>query len=102
MIGFCYPAYMTLQALESGTPDDKSTWLMYWGMYNGVTLFDEYLPFVVYWIPFYYPVKASFLLYCMWPNMSGTKHVYNGIKGLFQNVNDKVDEALKNASEKTE
>jgi len=100
-IGFFYPMYCTVIALE-GSADDKFKWLVYWPLYVMISLLEDYCTLVVEWIPFYYPAKATLLIYMMAPQMNGAKTVYGTIKPYISNLTDKVDAALKEASAKSD
>ena len=65
MIGFIYPGYMTLLALDGDHEGIQTNWLIYWAMYSVLTLVEDYGEFIIYWVPFYYPIKAAFLIYMM-------------------------------------
>ena len=65
MIGFIYPGYMTLLALDGNHEGIQTNWLIYWALYSVLTLVEDYGEFIIYWIPFYYPAKAAFLIYMM-------------------------------------
>merc|ERR1712005_4320 len=67
MIGFIYPGYMTLLALDGDHEGIQTNWLIYWAMYSVLTLVEDYGEFIIYWVPFYYPIKAAFLIYMMAP-----------------------------------
>ena len=100
-IGFFYPMYCTMIALE-GVAEEKFKWLVYWPMYVMISLFEDYFTFVVEWIPFYYPAKATLLVYMMAPQMNGAKTVHTALKPYISTFTDKVDSALKEASEKSD
>ena len=93
--------YCTVIALE-GSADDKFKWLVYWPLYVMISLLEDYCTLVVEWIPFYYPAKATLLIYMMAPQMNGAKTVYGTIKPYISNLTDKVDAALKEASAKSD
>ena len=99
-IGFFYPMYCTVIALE-GSADDKFKWLVYWPMYVTISLFEDYAAVIVDWIPFYYPAKATLLVYMMAPQMNGATAVYSALKPYIK-LGDKVDAALKESAGKAE
>ena len=99
VIGFAYPAFATMKALEGENGKEKQTWLIYWTLYSTITLLEDYAQFIVYWIPFYYPVKAAVLIYCFWPGLQGSENLYNVIKSFLTiRTGDKVDEATNHAA----
>lgn len=95
-IGFFYPLYMTIGALE-GSADDKFKWLIYWPLFVSVLQFETYGSFFVEWIPFYYPAKAAFFVYIMAPQLNGAQACYTAMKPYIAMATDKVDQALKEA-----
>ena len=103
LVGFVYPAYMTLVAIESDSKDDDTEWLMYWIIFASLFLVENFLPFVLYWIPFYYPLKVTFLIWCMIPEYQGAKLTYEMVlKPLYIRFNsaNPVDAALNKADAK--
>lgn len=80
MIGFIYPGYMTLLALDGDHEGIQTNWLIYWAMYSVLNLVEDYGEIIIYWIPFYYPIKAAFLIYMMIPQTDGAKKIYEMAK----------------------
>uniref|UniRef100_A0A0M3IM89 Receptor expression-enhancing protein n=1 Tax=Ascaris lumbricoides TaxID=6252 RepID=A0A0M3IM89_ASCLU len=55
LIGFIYPAFATLEMIESGAKDGVITWLVYWTVFGAFSLTDFYAEniqnaFPVYWL----------------------------------------------------
>uniref|UniRef100_A0A914S2B3 Receptor expression-enhancing protein n=1 Tax=Parascaris equorum TaxID=6256 RepID=A0A914S2B3_PAREQ len=55
LIGFIYPAFATLQMIESGESDGVITWLIYWTIFGAFSLTDSYAEnirnaFPIYWL----------------------------------------------------
>lgn len=88
MIGFIYPGYMTLLALDGDHEGIQTNWLIYWSMYSVLTLIEDYGEFIIYWIPFYYPAKAAFLIYMMLPQTNGAKKIYEIARPYLAQVQD--------------
>jgi receptor expression-enhancing protein 5/6 len=94
-IGFAYPAYSSLLAIESTGKDDDTQWLIYWVVFAFFCVVENFTDYILYWIPFYYAVKVTFLVWCMIPKYQGAKIVYsNVIKPLFQKHESAIDAAL--------
>ncbi len=95
MIGFLYPTYATICALETLKKEDDTEWLMYWVVFTTFSVVENFVEFVIYWIPFYYPVKVTFLLWCMLPQYKGAAKVYElVIKPTFMKHESVLDAAL--------
>jgi receptor expression-enhancing protein 5/6 len=87
LVGFVYPAYSTLLSLETKKEDadarqDYKHWLAYWVVFCTLTVMDPFVEYVVlYWIPYFYPVKVAFLLWLMLPSQKGmvvvSKKIYD-------------------------
>ncbi|XP_063066149.1 receptor expression-enhancing protein 5 [Engraulis encrasicolus] len=80
LIGFVYPAYISIKAIESATKDDDTKWLTYW-VVNGVFCVAEFFADIfLFWFPFYYMLKCAFLVWCMAPTPSnGSVLIYNRV-----------------------
>lgn len=58
-IGFVYPAYMSMKALESPMKDDDTKWLTYWVVYACFSIVEYFSDFIVGWFPLYWLIKVS-------------------------------------------
>lgn len=58
-IGFVYPAYMSMRALESPQKDDDTKWLTYWVVYACFSILEYFSDFIVGWFPLYWLIKVS-------------------------------------------
>ncbi|XP_065189047.1 receptor expression-enhancing protein 5-like [Sycon ciliatum] len=67
VIGFIYPAYRSLKALESKEADDDRICLVYWVIYAFFSVIEFFSDIFLGWIPFYYLLKCAFLVWCMVP-----------------------------------
>lgn len=78
-IGFLYPAYASIKAIESKEKDDDTQWLTYWVVYATFSLVEFFTDIFLFWIPFYAFFKCIFLLYCMAPShWNGSIALYRG------------------------
>ncbi|KAJ0171905.1 hypothetical protein K1T71_012668 [Dendrolimus kikuchii] len=64
LIGFVYPAYASMKALESPQKDDDTKWLTYWVVFACFSLCEYFSDFIVGWFPLYWLIKSS---YCYIP-----------------------------------
>uniref|UniRef100_A0A8D3CPU8 Receptor expression-enhancing protein n=1 Tax=Scophthalmus maximus TaxID=52904 RepID=A0A8D3CPU8_SCOMX len=78
LIGFAYPAYFSIKAIESPSKEDDTKWLTYWVVYGVFSLGEFFSDIFLYWFPFYYAFKCLFLLWCMAPTAwNGSQFIYN-------------------------
>ncbi|KAJ1438361.1 receptor accessory protein 6 [Ochromonadaceae sp. CCMP2298] len=95
LIGFAYPAYASLVAIESTSKEDDTQWLTYWVVFAVFCLFENFVDYILYWLPFYYAIKVSFLVWCMIPKYNGALVVYNNVlKPAFKMHESAIDSAL--------
>ncbi|XP_029943100.1 receptor expression-enhancing protein 6-like isoform X2 [Salarias fasciatus] len=78
LIGFVYPAYYSIKAIESADKEDDTKWLTYWVVYGVFGLAEFFSDLFLYWFPFYYAAKCAFLLWCMAPvSWNGSQVLYS-------------------------
>jgi len=78
VIGFLYPAYCSIKALESKNKEDDTQWLMYWVVFALFSVVEFFSDILVGWVPFYWLSKCLFLVWCMSP-MDGSTIIYKKI-----------------------
>lgn len=61
LIGFLYPAYASIKAVESSGKDDDTKWLTYWVVFSFITLIELPAQILFQWIPFYSLIKVSIM-----------------------------------------
>lgn len=78
LIGFVFPAYKSLVALETGNKDDDTKWLTYWVVFAAFSVVEFFSDSLMNWFPFYWLTKVAFLLWCSAdvPN-NGSAMLYN-------------------------
>lgn len=93
LIGFVYPAYYSVKAIESPSKEDDTKWLTYWVVYGVFSLGEFFSDIFLYWFPFYYAFKCLFLLWCMAPmSWNGSQVLYQRVvRPLFLRHQDHVD-----------
>ncbi|CAI5787154.1 Receptor expression-enhancing protein [Podarcis lilfordi] len=62
LIGFAYPAYISIKAIESPNKDDDTQWLTYWVVYGVFSIAEFFSDIFLSWFPFYYMIKVCFLV----------------------------------------
>ncbi|KAK2501958.1 hypothetical protein MC885_002727 [Smutsia gigantea] len=115
LIGFVYPAYASIKAIESPTKDDDTVWLTYWVVYGLFGVVEFFSDLLLSWFPFYYAGKGTesgpsvtstlclqcgFLLFCMVPRpWNGAYMLYHRvIRPLFLKHHKAVDTVVSNFS----
>uniref|UniRef100_A0A5S6QWY4 Receptor expression-enhancing protein n=1 Tax=Trichuris muris TaxID=70415 RepID=A0A5S6QWY4_TRIMR len=78
-IGFGYPAYMTLHAIESADKKERIQWLLYWTTFSFVSLFDFFIRKVESYVPIYWLTKCIFLLWLSLPMYRGAEKIYRSL-----------------------
>ena len=91
-LGFVFPTYASVKAIETGNLSDDTKWLTYWLVFSMV----NFLEILLEWIPLYYLLKFFLLVWCMFPGpWSGTTVIYNFlIRPFVMRHRDKFDTAI--------
>jgi receptor expression-enhancing protein 5/6 len=78
LIGFLYPAYASVKAIESHNKDDDTKWLTYWVVYSVFSLVEFFSDQFLFWIPLYWFLKCVFLAWCFLPvSWNGSHLIYH-------------------------
>jgi len=94
-IGFLYPAYKSIKALESSGKADDTQWLMYWVVFSLFSVLEFFSDTLVGWVPFYWLIKCAFLLWCMSP-LEGSSVIYHRvIRPYFLKHESAIDDAVR-------
>ncbi|KAJ2770702.1 ER membrane protein DP1/Yop1 [Coemansia nantahalensis] len=81
LTGFGYAAYASMEAVESPGKEDDAQWLTYWVVFGLLNVVEYFTGFILYWVPFYYPIKLGFLMWLMLPATRGAERLYTtGLK----------------------
>uniref|UniRef100_A0A8B9Q341 Receptor expression-enhancing protein n=1 Tax=Apteryx owenii TaxID=8824 RepID=A0A8B9Q341_APTOW len=102
LIGFAYPAYISIKAIESPNKDDDTQWLTYWVVYGIFSISEFFSDIFLSWFPFYYMLKCGFLLWCMSPSPSnGAEFLYHRIiRPFFLKHEAQLDSVVKDLKDK--
>jgi len=102
LIGFAYPAYISIKAIESATKDDDTKWLTYWVVYGVFSVAEFFADIFLSWFPFYYMGKCAFLVWCMAPTPSnGSVVIYTRIiRPFFLRNQARIDDVVKDLKDK--
>lgn len=100
LIGFVYPAYKSLVALESSNKEDDSKWLTYWVVFAAFSVVEFFSDSLMSWFPFYWLAKVVFLLWCSADiPANGSSLIYNRfIRPIFLQHKSKLQAASSNGS----
>jgi len=101
-IGFVYPAYCSIKALETGTKKDDTKWLTYWVVFALFSVLEFFVDTLVGWVPFYWLTKCTFMIWCMAPiDANGSHIIYTGIiRPFFLKHESQLDSMVNKASSK--
>ncbi|KAG9509584.1 Voltage-dependent calcium channel type A subunit alpha-1, partial [Fragariocoptes setiger] len=77
-IGFVYPAYQSLMALETHHKDDDTKWLTYWVVFAAFSVVEFFSDIIFSWFPFYWLAKVVFLIWCFLPSPNNGASVIYG------------------------
>jgi len=76
-IGFVYPAYASVKAIESVQTSDDTKWLMYWVVFAVFSVVEFFSDLLLNWFPLYWLAKCIFLIWCFLPiTGNGTNFIY--------------------------
>jgi len=101
-IGFVYPAYCSIKALESGNKADDTKWLTYWVVFALFSVLEFFADVLAGWIPFYWLAKCVFMIWCMAPiEYNGSTIIYAKIiRPAFLKNESKLDSMVNKAASK--
>merc|ERR1712183_142408 len=101
LLGFLYPAYASVKAIESTIKDDDTQWLTYWVVYSAFTILEFFSDMFLSWFPLYFLFKCAFLAYCMAPfSWNGSVLIYQRfIKPFVLKHEKEVDQYLHKGEE---
>ena len=88
LVGVAYPAFASLKAVLSDSPESSVAWLRYWvvlGVFSVVELLlDPLINPLVYSFPTYLVLKCLFLVWCMAPvEWNGSDIIFNQVSNIF-------------------
>ncbi|KAF8224042.1 hypothetical protein L208DRAFT_1410931 [Tricholoma matsutake] len=87
-VGWLLPAYLSFKAIESPSAHDDVQWLTYWVVFGFFNFIESFaLRIVLYYLPWYFAMKTSFIVWLQLPAFRGAQVTYvNVLKPLFANV----------------
>ncbi|XP_011866396.1 PREDICTED: receptor expression-enhancing protein 5-like isoform X2 [Vollenhovia emeryi] len=101
IVGFVYPAYQSMKALESPKKEDDSKWLTYWVVFAVFTIVEFFSEYIVCWFPVYWLFKCIFYVWLMAPTeYNGSLILYRRlVRPKFIQYQPGLDRLLSNARE---
>lgn len=57
-VGFVFPAYMSMTAIETSSKEDDTKWLTYWVVFSFFSTLDYFSNFLTSWLPLYWLLKV--------------------------------------------
>jgi hypothetical protein len=80
LVGFSFPAWASIDALESSNKRDDTQWLTYWLLFGSFSILEiSLLGYLQSILPFYFAFKIGFLVWAQAPNARGAQFVYSRI-----------------------
>ena len=77
VLAYLYQAWASYRAIDSGTVNQHTQWLVYWIVIALFTIFEMLLEGLVSWLPFYYEAKVAFLCWLALPQFRGATRLYH-------------------------
>jgi receptor expression-enhancing protein 5/6 len=77
LVGFLYPAFESLKALETARGTDDSKWLTYWVVFSAFNFVEHFVEFIFGILPFYFLIKMCFFLWLYLPLTNGADMIYD-------------------------
>ncbi|KAI4467217.1 hva22-like protein [Holotrichia oblita] len=95
-IGFLYPAYVSIHAIESHNKEDDTKWLTYWVIFALFSVVEFFADIIVGWFPLYWLAKCVFMVWLMIPTeLNGSLIIYNKfVRPKFLQHHTVIDEAI--------
>ncbi|XP_015922024.1 receptor expression-enhancing protein 5 isoform X1 [Parasteatoda tepidariorum] len=99
-IGFAYPAYVSMHAIESSNKEDDTRWLTYWVTFAAFSLLEFFSEIILDFVPFYWLLKCLFLVWCFAPiSNNGSQFLYHRfIRPVFMKHKGAIDDTLNKAA----
>jgi len=91
LVGWAFPAYFSYRALETPGHEDDVQWLTYWTVFGFLTFLESIaLRLVLYYVPYYFPIKTAFVLWLQLPTTRGAQVFHHSVlKPVINNIRGK-------------
>ncbi|VDK69453.1 unnamed protein product, partial [Onchocerca ochengi] len=101
IIGFVYPAYISIRSIETSHKDDSAQWLTYWVIFALLNIAEYSSETFISYFPVYWLLKCIFLLYLFLPMTRGAQKVYHRfIQPMVQKHQSAFEKQMGRATEK--
>lgn len=82
--------------------DDDKQWITYWVVFALFGLLDDWYEVLLWWLPFYYPIKLMVLTALFWPKRRGAEKLYDKtIRKIYIRYEETIDKAFESFMTKT-
>jgi len=97
ILGFLYPAYLSLKVSKTSGEKDRDNlkqWLTYWVAFMIFDMIDGVLMLAfTHFLPLFYPIKALFLIWMFYPKSKGASMLYEKVfRKLYEKLKDLRDD----------
>ncbi|CAL1696865.1 unnamed protein product [Somion occarium] len=88
LLGWGLPAFLSVKAIESPGHNDDIQWLTYWVVFGFFNFLESFaLRLVLYYFPWYFAFKTTFILWLQLPAFRGAETLYGTVvRPVFVNV----------------
>merc|ERR1712196_707584 len=76
-VGVGYPMYASMKMLAEDTTEDAAMWITYWCLFTSFKIVMGPLDFVLGFLPFYFYLKLTLLVWLLSPTTKGAAFVYD-------------------------
>merc|ERR1712137_160483 len=77
LIGYIFPAYCSIKAIETSDKEDDKQWLTYWMVFGLFTVLEFFTPTIYYLFSWYFVFKFFFILWLLAPMYNGAATTYS-------------------------
>lgn len=100
VVGALYPAFESFKAVETRDMEVTRFWMTYWVVYALMSSIDCACSPVLVYIPFYYPVKLTALMFLCSRSTGGPRYVYTWcVAPILGSYRQEIDGALEQSRE---
>jgi len=78
-VGFLYPAYASIRALQTQETKDDTQWLTYWVVFGLLVVVEDFFYDLCTLLPFYFAIKFIFIIWLFYPGTLGAAIVYRAL-----------------------